>query len=112
MFVSIGATADEEFTEALAGDFIPEFEARACPETVAMLLAIGSVAPDRVGKAASAAADRLVEAGFPGRVGGRAGSAGHRRRLLAAERSGRDRIDAGLLVSPGRAFTRGRGERG
>jgi len=44
---------------------IPAFEARACPETVAMLLAIGSVAPDRVGKAASAAADRLVEAGVP-----------------------------------------------
>jgi hypothetical protein len=30
-----------------------------------MLLAIGSVAADRVGKAASAAADRLVEAGVP-----------------------------------------------
>ena len=65
VFVSIGALADDEFTEALVGEFIPEFEARACPETVAMLLAIGSVAPDRVGKAASAAADRLVEAGLP-----------------------------------------------
>jgi hypothetical protein len=65
VFVSIGAIAGEEFNEALAGGFIPEFEARACPETVAMLLAIGSVAPDRVGKAASAAADRLVEAGLP-----------------------------------------------
>ena len=65
VFVSIGALAGEEFTEALVGEFIPEFEARACPETVAMLLAIGSVAPDRVGKAASAAADRLVEAGLP-----------------------------------------------
>ena len=65
VFVSIGAMAGDEFNEALVGEFIPEFEARACPETVAMLLAIGSVAPDRVGKAASAAADRLVEAGLP-----------------------------------------------
>ena len=44
VFVSIGAMADEEFNEALVGGFIPEFEARACPEAVAMLLAIGSVA--------------------------------------------------------------------
>ena len=69
VFVSIGAMAGEEFgaefNEALVGELIPAFEARACPETVAMLLAIGSVAPDRVGKAASAAADRLVEAGVP-----------------------------------------------
>jgi hypothetical protein len=65
VFVSIGALAGEEFTEALVDAFIPEFEARACPEAVAMLLAIGSVAPDPVGKAASAAADRLVEAGLP-----------------------------------------------
>ena len=69
VFVSIGALAGEqageEFDEALVGELIPAFEARACPETVAMLLAIGSVAPDRVGKAASAAADRLVEAGLP-----------------------------------------------
>src|SRR3954453_19298178 len=28
VFVSIGAMADEEFTEALIGEFIPEFEAR------------------------------------------------------------------------------------
>ena len=65
VFMSIGAMAGEEFNEALVGELIPAFEARACPETVAMLLAIGSVAPDRVGKAASAAADRLVEAGVP-----------------------------------------------
>src|SRR3954451_15234933 len=71
VFVSIGAMADEEFTEALIGEFIPEFEARARPEAVAMLLAIRSVAPDRVGKAASAAADRLVAAGLsrPGGAG-------------------------------------------
>src|SRR5215218_17950 len=65
VFVSIGALAGEEFTEALVDAFIPEFEARARPEAVAMLLAIGSVAPDPVGKAASAAADRLVAAGLP-----------------------------------------------
>ena len=65
VFVSIGALAGEEFTEALVDAFIPEFEARACPEAVAMLLAIGSVAPDPVGKGAAAAADRLVAAGPP-----------------------------------------------
>jgi hypothetical protein len=65
VFVSIGAMAGGQFSEALVGGCIPEFEARACPETVAMLLAIGSVGPDRVGKAAAAAADRLVEAGIP-----------------------------------------------
>src|SRR3954447_11639685 len=41
VFVSIGAMAGDEFTEALVGELIPAFEARACPETVAMLLAIG-----------------------------------------------------------------------
>jgi Plasmid pRiA4b ORF-3-like protein len=65
VFVSIGAMAGEEINEALVGGFIPEFEARACPESVAMLLAIGSVGPDRVSKAASAAASRLVKAGIP-----------------------------------------------
>ena len=113
VFVSIGAMAGEEFNEALVGELIPEFEARACPETVAMLLAIGSVAADRVGKAASAAADRLVEAGVP-RPGwaGELGMPVTAERLLAPERSGRDRVDAGLLVSPSRALARCRGERG
>jgi hypothetical protein len=64
-FVSIGAIAGEEFEEALVGGFIPEFEARANAEALAMVLAIGSVAGDHVGKAASAAADRLVQAGIP-----------------------------------------------
>ena len=63
--MSIGARAGEGFEEALVGGFIPEFEARASSEALAMLLAIGSVAEDRAGKAASAAADRLVEAGAP-----------------------------------------------
>ena len=71
VFVSIGAMADDEFTEALAGEFIPEFEARACPETVAMLLAIGSVAPTgwaRPRRRPPTGSSRLV---FPG-PGGRA----------------------------------------
>src|SRR4051795_6235431 len=75
VFVSIGALAGEEFTEALVDAFIPEFEARACPETVAMLLAIGSVAPDPVGKAASAAADRRPAGWAPPARGGGGGGA-------------------------------------
>ena len=63
--MSIGARAGEGFEEALIGGFIPEFEARANSEALAMLLAIGSVAEGRAGKEASAAADRLVEAGVP-----------------------------------------------
>ena len=63
-FMSIGAVAgEEEFEEALVGGFIPEFEARASSQALAVLLAIGSVAQGRAGKAASVAADRLVEAG-------------------------------------------------
>jgi hypothetical protein len=62
-FVSIGALAGEGFEEALVNGFIPEIEARATPEALAMLLAIGSVTPDHVGKAAWTAADRLVGAG-------------------------------------------------
>ncbi|MGH3620416.1 MAG: plasmid pRiA4b ORF-3 family protein [Sciscionella sp.] len=65
VFVSIGEIAGEAFEELLVGGFIPEFEARATPEALAMLLAIGSIAEGRAGKAASAAADRLVEAGIP-----------------------------------------------
>ncbi|MDQ3150301.1 MAG: plasmid pRiA4b ORF-3 family protein, partial [Actinomycetota bacterium] len=64
-FVSIGEVLDEDFEEALVGGFIPEFEARVSPEALAMLLAIGSVADSRVGKAAAAAVDRLVESGIP-----------------------------------------------
>jgi hypothetical protein len=63
--MSIGARAGEGFEEALIGGLIPEFEARATSAALGMLLAIGSVAEDRAGKAASAAADRLVEAGVP-----------------------------------------------
>ncbi len=62
-FVSIGALAGEEFEEALVSGFVPQLEARATTAALAMLLAIGSVAPGRAGKAASVAADRLAEAG-------------------------------------------------
>lgn len=64
-FVSIGEISGDAFEEALVGGFIPEFEARATSEALAMLLAIGSVTDGRAGKAASAAADRLVEVGIP-----------------------------------------------
>ncbi len=62
-FLSIGAVAGEAFEEALVGGFIPEFEARASSQALAVLLATGSVAQGRAGKAAWAAAGRLVEAG-------------------------------------------------
>lgn len=64
-FLAIGAVAGEAFEEALAGGFIPEFEARGGADAVAMLLAIGAVAGDRAGKAASAAVNRLARAGIP-----------------------------------------------
>jgi hypothetical protein len=70
-FVSIAALAGEVFEETLVGGFIPQFEARATTEALAILLAIGSVARGQVGKAASVAADRLVQAGVarPGWAG-------------------------------------------
>ena len=64
-WLSIGARAGAGFEEALIGGFIPEFEARASSEALALLLAIGSVAEGRAGKEASGAAGRLVEAGVP-----------------------------------------------
>jgi hypothetical protein len=63
-FVSIGALAGEQFEEALIGGLIPQFEARASSQALTMLLAIGSVATGRAGKAASVAADRLIQAGI------------------------------------------------
>jgi hypothetical protein len=56
----------EDPLDVLVGGFIPQFEARGSTEALAMVLAIGSVAQGRAGKAASAAADRLVQAGIPG----------------------------------------------
>ena len=46
-FVSIGAPAGEAFKELLIGEFIPQFEARASSQALAVLLAIGSVAQGR-----------------------------------------------------------------
>lgn len=62
-FMSIGAASGEAVDEVLIDGFIPQFEARASAEAVAMILALGSVVPGRAAKAARAAADRLVEAG-------------------------------------------------
>jgi hypothetical protein len=64
-WLSIGVRAGEGFEEALIGGIIPEIEARANSEALALLLAVGSVADDRAGKEASAAAGRLVEARVP-----------------------------------------------
>jgi hypothetical protein len=62
-FMSMGAPAGEVFEEALIGGFIPQFEAAASTESLAMLLATGSVAPGQAAKSAWAAAERLAEAG-------------------------------------------------
>jgi len=62
-FLSIGAGAGEAFEEVLVGGFVPQLEARATTEALALLLAVGAVAGGRGGKEASVAAERLVEAG-------------------------------------------------
>ena len=64
-FVSMGATAGEAFDEALTDGFIPAFEAHATAGALAMLLSIGAVVQGQAGKAASAAAGRLLEKGVP-----------------------------------------------
>lgn len=63
--LAIGATAGDEFEEALISGFIPRFEARANAGAAAMLQAVGAVAGERVAEAASAAADRQAAAGAP-----------------------------------------------
>jgi hypothetical protein len=65
VFVSIGELAGDSFEQMLVNGFIPEFEARASAEALAMLLAIGAVRGGQVGEAAVAAADRLAGAGLP-----------------------------------------------
>jgi hypothetical protein len=55
--------AGDDAGEALVSGLIPELEARATGEALALLLAMSSVAQRPVGPAASAAADRLVEIG-------------------------------------------------
>ncbi len=63
-FVSICAMAGDGFEDALIEGFIPQFEARANAEALAMLLAIGSVGSDEARLAARLAADRLAAAGI------------------------------------------------
>jgi hypothetical protein len=54
---------DQAGDHVLVDGLIPAFEARASTEAMALLLALGSVAPDPVGAAASAAGHRLAHAG-------------------------------------------------
>jgi len=61
--VRFGGVAQEGFQEAWAAGLVPAIAQRASTEALAVLLAIGSVAPPPAGEAASAAADRLIEAG-------------------------------------------------
>ncbi len=61
--VALGAPVGAMFQEALAGGFVPAFEASGGTGAVAMLRAIGAVQPGPAGAAAVAAADRLVRAG-------------------------------------------------
>jgi hypothetical protein len=61
--VRLAAIAGGELEDVFADGFVPAIEARARPEALAMLLAIGSVSRRRLGEAASAASGRLVKAG-------------------------------------------------
>jgi Plasmid pRiA4b ORF-3-like protein len=54
---------DQAVDHVLVDGLIPAFEARASTEAMALLLALGSVAPGPVGAAASAAGHRLAHAG-------------------------------------------------
>ena len=63
--MSLALEDSERFEEALIVGFIPEFQARANSDALALLLAIGSVAAGRAGKEAATAAARLGEAGVP-----------------------------------------------
>ncbi len=62
---SMRGEAGERFHDALVENCFPAWEAKATPNALALLLAIGSVAPGRLGKAATAAADHLVAVGVP-----------------------------------------------
>jgi hypothetical protein len=64
MFLSMRGIVGEEFDDALIGGLLPAIEERATPDALATVLAIGSVAADRVAKSAATAADRLTEAGM------------------------------------------------
>jgi hypothetical protein len=62
-FLALGALTDDGFLAASVDVIIQEFEARANPEALALLLAIGSVADGATGRKATAAAERLSRAG-------------------------------------------------
>lgn len=64
-FVSVSDANGEDFEDMLVKGFVPEFETRATPEALTMLLAIGSVVEGRAGATVRAAADRLIEVGLP-----------------------------------------------
>lgn len=66
--LSLGGEAEEPFDQMLIDGLIQGFEARADGGALAMLLVIGAVGPGRAGRAASAAAERLTDAGI-GRPG-------------------------------------------
>jgi len=61
--LSVGAFAAEDFDEMLVGGLIPQFEARATTEALAMLMALGSVGRGETADAARTAAGRLVASG-------------------------------------------------
>ncbi|SCG63701.1 pRiA4b ORF-3-like protein [Micromonospora siamensis] len=63
MLLAIGSALDVDFDRAVREQFVPTFEAQATPQARAMLSALGSVADGEAGRAASAAARRLAEAG-------------------------------------------------
>ncbi|WP_291415265.1 plasmid pRiA4b ORF-3 family protein [Actinophytocola sp.] len=63
LFVAMCELAGEEYEDALADGFVPEFESRADPAALIMLLALGSVCDGRAGDAARTAASRMVGAG-------------------------------------------------
>jgi Plasmid pRiA4b ORF-3-like protein len=63
VFVSVSLLGGEALEEVLVGELIPEIEARGTSAALAILLAIGSMARSRAGKAVSLAADRLGAAG-------------------------------------------------
>jgi len=64
LFVAMCELAGEEYEDALVDGFVPEFEARADPGALIMLLALGSVCGGRPGTAAADAARRMVDAGI------------------------------------------------
>lgn len=64
-FMSMGVSDRARFADVMIDGLIPEFEARGSAESLAMLLAVGSIARGRARLAASVAVDRLVRAGVP-----------------------------------------------